>query len=354
MFSIFRRMANNANASTSSSDGTNEPSSSSSSSPSSVPLAVLNKSRIKLGWAEKRGKRYDQEDTICLIPSFMNSKDCHLFCVFDGHGGAKTAEFAASHIAPFLADSLRVPPSEMKEINYDPIIFRERVFDAFNSTFRNLQQSLSEQKFDDGATALVVLIDQKYVFVANCGDCRAVLGNKNGTVKQLSLDHKPTDITEFQRVFSAGGFITEELRVNGILAVTRSLGDIQLQPHVTFEPDLSFHVLDRDDSFLILACDGVWDVVSNQRASMLVQESSSPHNAAIRIRDHASSLGSTDNISVVVVSLTHPSFGDVRQSVSGEIKTSSDEGISSLDEHDGNRSPRRLNKLRRPRSKIGR
>eukprot|EP01124_Arcella_intermedia_P015823 TRINITY_DN22393_c0_g1_i3.p1 TRINITY_DN22393_c0_g1~~TRINITY_DN22393_c0_g1_i3.p1 ORF type:complete len:254 (-),score=68.17 TRINITY_DN22393_c0_g1_i3:14-775(-) len=92
--------------------------------------------------------------------------------------------------------------------------------------------------------------------------------------------------------------------VNGILALSRSLGDADLQPFVTYLPDVDFVYLNEGDRFVIIACDGVWDVLSNEQAANIVERvGGDPVRAAAAIRDYAHQLGSNDNISVIVFRL---------------------------------------------------
>ncbi len=98
--------------------------------------------------------------------------------------------------------------------------------------------------------------------------------------------------------------------MNGVLALSRALGDVEYQPHVTYRPD----VLEMDVSdaieHLILACDGIWDVLSNEQVVEMVKSSSSPQQAAIMLRDMAYQLGSQDNISVIVVTFPSAAKGE--------------------------------------------
>ena len=138
--------------------------------------------------------------------------------------------------------------------------------------------------------------------IGNCGDQRAVICRR-GQAHPLTKDHKPESDSEMNRINLSGGFVAESRRVNGLLALSRAIGDISVQPHVTFEPDIMVVELTEHDEFVILACDGVWDVLSNEQAVFLVQAETSPSRAANRIREYAYSLGSTDNISVIVYQL---------------------------------------------------
>lgn len=130
---------------------------------------------------------------------------------------------------------------------------------------------------------------------------------RNKKALRLSQDHKASDPLEQRRIRSAGGFVTND-RVNGILAVARSLGDHEMKEYVIGEPHVSRTVLNMEgegaeDSILVLACDGVWDVLSDQQVCEMADEYVDPQEAAKAITEKAIEEGSTDNISVIVVYL---------------------------------------------------
>jgi serine/threonine protein phosphatase PrpC len=85
-------------------------------------------------------------------------------------------------------------------------------------------ESIYDQSFA-GCTANVVMITKTEIICANAGDSRAVL-SKKAKAKDLSVDHKPDLPTEKRRIERANGFV-EESRVNGMLALSRSLGDFE-------------------------------------------------------------------------------------------------------------------------------
>jgi len=124
-----------------------------------------------------------------------------------------------------------------------------------------------------GCTAVSVLIHNDKVTVANTGDSRCVM-SRRGEAVPLTLDHKPIIYEEAQRIIRAGGFVRDN-RVNGALNVSRTLGDLDFKrngelPHteqmVVATPDITDLELREGDEFLIIACDGIWDVMSNQEA----------------------------------------------------------------------------------------
>jgi serine/threonine protein phosphatase PrpC len=125
---------------------------------------------------------------------------------------------------------------------------------------------------------------------------------RDGKAIRLSVDHKPDLPEETAYIQGKGGFV-KDARVNGMLAVSRALGDGFLRDAANPTPHLQRIQLTEQDSLLILACDGVWDVMSDQAACELVAGHIDPLEAAITLRDKAYELNSLDNISVIVVSL---------------------------------------------------
>ncbi|UKK01584.2 protein phosphatase 2C-like protein [Theileria orientalis] len=126
-----------------------------------------------------------------------------------------------------------------------------------------------------GSTSVVAVVLEDPVpclIVANAGDSRCVL-SRNKMAVPLSVDHKPTDEPELNRIKNAGGYVING-RVDGNLNLSRSLGDLSFKLDNTLSsreqkiisfPDIKIVPLTKDDEFLILACDGIWDCKSNQQ-----------------------------------------------------------------------------------------
>ena len=96
---------------------------------------------------------------------------------------------------------------------------------------------------------------RRVLYCANAGDARGVLC-RGGKAVRLTYDHKGSDKQEAKRVTDAGGFMMSG-RVNGVLAVTRSLGDSSMKEFVVGSPYTTETELCDEDEFMILACDGV-------------------------------------------------------------------------------------------------
>ncbi|KAI5455003.1 mgpp2cl-1, protein phosphatase 2C-like protein 1 [Naganishia albida] len=140
---------------------------------------------------------------------------------------------------------------------------------------------------------------KRVLYTANVGDARAVLC-RGGKAVRLTYDHKGSDAQEAKRITDAGGFVMNN-RVNGVLAVTRSLGDSSMKEFVVGAPYTTETTLDDDDEFLIVACDGLWDVTEDQEAVDLIRNKTDPQEASKILMDHAIQNYSTDNLSVMVI-----------------------------------------------------
>jgi serine/threonine protein phosphatase PrpC len=141
------------------------------------------------------------------------------------------------------------------------------------STSMSLQGNSEEIGEHAGCTACVVLITKTEIYIANAGDSRCVL-SKNGIAINMSEDHKPELGLEKIRIEKAGGYV-EDNRINGVLNLSRSLGDLEykqnkkLKPEeqmVIAVPDVKVEKISNECDFLLLACDGIWDCFSSQEA----------------------------------------------------------------------------------------
>ncbi|WVR03065.1 hypothetical protein IAU60_000054 [Kwoniella sp. DSM 27419] len=144
---------------------------------------------------------------------------------------------------------------------------------------------------------------RKVLYTANVGDARGVIC-RGGKAVRLTYDHKGSDAQEAKRITDAGGFVMNN-RVNGVLAVTRSLGDSSMKEFVVGSPYTTETTLDDSDEFLIVACDGLWDVCEDQQAVDLIRSIQDPQDASRFLLDHAMSNYSTDNLSVMVIRFAH-------------------------------------------------
>eukprot|EP01121_Diplochlamys_sp_Union-15-3_P003894 TRINITY_DN1383_c0_g1_i4.p1 TRINITY_DN1383_c0_g1~~TRINITY_DN1383_c0_g1_i4.p1 ORF type:complete len:175 (+),score=17.91 TRINITY_DN1383_c0_g1_i4:429-953(+) len=144
-----------------------------------------------------------------------------------------------------------------------------------------------------------------YPILPTSGDTRAVICRGKKAFR-LSLDHKPDNPSEIKRINAVGGTVFDH-RVGGVLAVSRAIGDWFLHPSVIADPFVNKLDLTDNDEFLIIACDGVWDVLEDEEAVSFVSfgldKGSSAQECADMLKDISLRKGSTDNISAIVIDL---------------------------------------------------
>ena len=256
---------------------------------------------LDAGCCAVQGWRTGQEDAHVAEPDFGASLG--LFAVFDGHGGAEVARYAAAHVgaylkrAPGFAEgdygaalraaffaldaSLRWPSPGSDEVaarrashRAEQADYNERHLDAAAAAgFRAREPEAEDVEerpgYASGCTAVVALVDRAagVVYVANAGDSRAILLRAGGAAPAaLSEDHKPEDDRERSRVEAAGGVVTPEGRVDGNLNLSRAFGDhrYKMEPglaperqRISCEPDVVVAPLSAKDVGLALVCDGV-------------------------------------------------------------------------------------------------
>eukprot|EP00195_Chlamydomonas_chlamydogama_P006956 CAMPEP_0202890740 /NCGR_PEP_ID=MMETSP1392-20130828/1052_1 /ASSEMBLY_ACC=CAM_ASM_000868 /TAXON_ID=225041 /ORGANISM="Chlamydomonas chlamydogama, Strain SAG 11-48b" /LENGTH=238 /DNA_ID=CAMNT_0049574365 /DNA_START=401 /DNA_END=1117 /DNA_ORIENTATION=- len=218
-----------------------------------------------------------------------------LFGVFDGHGGPNAADYVRSNLFINLMQHAK--------FNSD---LQSAIAESYESTDNQYLRQDSSSNRDDGCTAVTAVVLGHRLLVANVGDSRAVLC-RGGKAVAMSVDHKPNAKEERQRIESAGGVVVwaGTWRVGGVLAVSRAFGDRPLKRFVIPTPDIKEEELRPDDEFLILASDGLWDVMNNQEAADLVRGITDAEKAAKRLTEEAFQRGSNDNISCIIVRFKH-------------------------------------------------
>jgi serine/threonine protein phosphatase PrpC len=221
-----------------------------------------------------------------------------LVAVFDGHGGDAAAHFCAERLAARLASAW--PSGASTSAAADAL---RRCFDDLNRSF--LESAGAD---DSGATALAALCMPDRLLVANAGDCRAVLWRGDALVP-LTRDHTPSSKPEAERVRRAGGSIRSTVdgkpRVEGKIQVTRCIGDRPLRQFgLVSTPEIREEAICEHDKAVVLASDGLWDVVSNERVlHCLIHTAKSPDMIAKRLLAEAMERGTTDNTTVLVIFL---------------------------------------------------
>lgn len=267
------------------------------------------------GWADDQGRRNEMEDGFVFVDMFGGRPTSAFFAVYDGHGGRPVVDFITKQLHHSVL-------KELRKTNSVP----DALLQAFQSTDDEMVQ---RNILNSGCTACCCLLREegntRVIYTAHLGDSRAVMSRGGSATRLTSMsDHKATDPLECKRVIEAGGQIFND-RVNGMLAMTRAFGDHLLKmpilPNnvVSNVPDITSTDLAWQDNFVILACDGLWDVMNDQQAVELVSESmreltpiarqleaegrSMAEILARMLVEEALARGSNDNISCVIIFL---------------------------------------------------
>ncbi|OIV92643.1 hypothetical protein TanjilG_17994 [Lupinus angustifolius] len=272
------------------------------------------------GFISVIGRRRLMEDAVKVVPHFMLYGGCYydFFAVYDGHGGTLVAEACRERLHLLLAEEVKMEKEEL--LNWDKVM---------GSCFFKMDMEIGVGDEDGkggntmGSTAAVVVVGKEEIVVANCGDSRAVL-SRGGVAVPLSRDHKPDRPDEKQRIEDAGGVVIDwnGNRVLGVLATSRSIGDHCMKPFVISEPEINVYERTELDEFVVVASDGLWDVVSNKCACEVVRSNINAHmkkkkkknekeecitsyaaESAALLAELAMARGSQDNISVIVIQL---------------------------------------------------
>ncbi|CAK9177121.1 unnamed protein product [Ilex paraguariensis] len=312
------------------------------------------------GFTSICGRRSEMEDAVVALPWFLRFPNqmlmddlipdstsqnliAHFFGVYDGHGGSQVADYCCDRVHLVLAEEIELAIEELQNgsVRYN---WKEHWEKAFNNCFHKVDDEVGGVQRGNGgladafapslkpvasgavgSTAVVAVVFPSHIIVANCGDSRAVLC-RGKLPMPLSNDHNPDREDELARIEAAGGKIInwDGFRVSGVLAMSRSIGDRYLRPYVIPDPEIIFVPRTKEDECLILASDGLWDVVKNEEACDMARrrillwhkkngdtmskergEGADPaaQDAAEYLSRLALQRGSRDNISVIVVDL---------------------------------------------------
>lgn len=326
---------------------------------------------LRYAFSSMQGWRLEMEDAHdTKIGLSYGLDDWSFFAVFDGHAGKHTAAYASINLLDHILKNrkFKLIPDETKISNKDsmkeklddtticskssedspnepsdpsstPLVITDientkdvynfigsdaqfssfpvskqliMVKDAIKSGFLSMDKVMRADRKDmSGSTAICAFISPTHLFIANCGDSRAVLFD-GISPKFATEDHKPFNPGERRRIIKAGGIATE--RVNGSLAVSRSLGDFEFKMDkfrgsceqlISPEPEITLIPRQSTDQFLILACDGIWDVMTNQDlcqyVNYMLKLGSDLETVCSSVLDVCLRKGSKDNMSIIIV-----------------------------------------------------
>lgn len=245
-----------------------------------------------IGSHHEQGRRATMEDT----STYMTRDGWTVAGVFDGHGGKRVADQLADEktgIAAFLIEhSIQVfSIADVSEVKYSQLL-TQWCLEYDNHHF---QDYMSE-----GSTASIVIVPpvSRIVYLVNIGDSRTTILQPSSNLYTSTTDDKPSSQSEMERIVKSGGHVTfhNVARVNGILSVSRAFGDFGLkrtatrktgnQPSYKFDnnnapviarPRVKGVKLTRD-SWIVIACDGLWDVT--KESDLMTDVQTNQDNAA--------------------------------------------------------------------------
>lgn len=310
---------------------------------SSKPKAVTAKEVITgtgrglcFGTSAMQGMRPNMEDVTVAVGEVAGHADHSFFAVFDGHNGATVARCCVH-----VLDKVLATPSWTEYCDTamaDPQLLASAMKQAFVATDAELSE-LNPRPEMQGSTANCAFITPSHIVVANLGDCRCVLVTTSSGPVDLSRDHKPSLPAEELRINEAGGttftlgstrrlslkpkpspegtpdWLKDAVPTLPSLAVSRAFGDFHWKTGdvhvVTVEPEIRVRERNaQEDTALVIACDGVWDVMSSSQCHGFVHAEAradsnwTPDAVCSRLIDHCLTSGSMDNLSAIVVRFT--------------------------------------------------
>ncbi|KAJ4957679.1 hypothetical protein NE237_024790 [Protea cynaroides] len=237
----------------------------------------------KYGMAFVCGWRRDMEDAVAIHPSFCRRDSLfpsglHFFGVYDGHGCSHVVKSCKEQMHQLVKEELENRETsttkwkEAMELSFSRMDKEVSEWSTSVSTTSCRCELQTSQCDAVGSTAVVAIVTLDKIIIANCGDSRVVL-NRGGKAVPLSNDHKPDRPDELNWIQEAGGRVIywDRARVLGVLAMSRAIGDSHLKPYVVSEPEVTITERTEEDECLILASDGLWDVVSNDTACSIAQ-----------------------------------------------------------------------------------
>ena len=242
----------------------------------------------KYGVCVKKGKyRKQMEDAYNVVLDLHNTSLKHAFALFDGHSGTDASVFASKNLIQNISST-----------------DENGITQAFKLTDYIYCMSNPKQ---GGTTVALGILDRTHLLTANIGDTKIILVKEN-SYKILSYDHVASDLEEQNRIEMAGGFVIRHgniMRVNGNLAITRSIGDFKYKSCISSTPYIRDTKLDIDDIALVIASDGLFETLPPEQVSEIVRDKKfyKPSEIAETLAMEAIETGSRDNVSVIVVNV---------------------------------------------------
>ena len=268
---------------------------------------------LRYGSCGMQGWRKRMEDSHITDISQGENERFNIFGVFDGHGGKEVSTFVKHHFTKSFLSNKKIKNDHIKQVIIDTFLNMDELMQESEGIKELKLLSKKSQEEDDifakkhgivetqmdlyikallnkdenvalsrGCTACVCVVDNKTkkMYFANAGDSRVILC-KNGKAFRMSIDHKPELELENNRIHKAEGWVNSYGRINGNLNLSRCLGDLEykknkkLKPQeqiITAYPDVIEEKMSKDNEFVIIGCDGIWDCIQDQEVCDIINK----------------------------------------------------------------------------------
>lgn len=272
-------------------------------------LKKSNEDRIAIAFNITRPKSYVKE----IWPN------CSIFCIFDGHCGYQCADYLKDNMIRYIIQNKYFPNEPIKALQY-----------GYKKAEDEYYQQTTISNGESGSCALVALIFDDKVYVANVGDSKAMISMRGGNdYTILSKDHKPDDPEEKQRIeFNGGKVYQEKISLNqyitskdsisnelyllgpsriipGYLSVSRTIGDYSIKQEnsemIIATPSIEVYSIDKKCEYLIMGSDGVFERMSHSDIIQCVSLCKDCGDSADLILKTAMKRNAIDNLSVIVI-----------------------------------------------------
>ena len=261
-----------------------------------MKVNALPEGRVKkVGSYSQAGKGEDgftkvNQDSFLVLQNQYNLKDFNIFSVMDGHGvnGHLVSRFVTKYFTSFFKNNKKMNSNS----NEDEVYYRLKKNDgdiikrAFRHAERDIEKNSDIDANFSGTTCVMVLQVGEKLLCANVGDSRAIMVKENNKIIPLSIDQKPDDPEESKRIIENGGEISQfeedgeksgpfrvwkKGEVYPGIAMSRSIGDfIATTLGVIPVPKFIDEKIDKDTKFIVVASDGVWEFLDNQKVADIV------------------------------------------------------------------------------------
>lgn len=266
---------------------------------------------MKVHSVSLKGRRDSNEDKHNIILNqdghITDYASVNYLGIYDGHGGKFVSKFLSENLPIlFMNKSVKYP------------LKKSYILECYKQIQDELKNKHKMYAMRCGSTCLVVIhykyaLDGKYyISLMNTGDSRCIICRDNLAIP-LSKDHKPHWPEERHRIQKLGGkiyFDGDDYRIKD-LSVSRSFGDLEAEPYVTYIPDIYRYRLEKNDRFIVMACDGLWDKLSNQEVVNFILTECYDSSTTIRINkdvniakklgEYAIQRGSGDNVTIIII-----------------------------------------------------